>query len=86
MLFAHDVYYSTEVLVNGEIVVVSNKNDILSLKEGRNATIREVSKILNVSVMITFYNQGKIVDVCVAGETDEFTDVNYEKFNISLCQ
>ena len=36
--------------------------------------------------MITFYNQDKIVDVCVAGETDEFTDVNYEKFNISLCQ
>ena len=86
MLFAHDVYYSTEVLVNGEIVVVSNKNDILSLKEGINATIRGISKILNVPIMITFYNQDKIVDVCVAGETDEFTDVNYEKFNISLCQ
>ena len=45
-----------------------------------------MSKILNVPIMITFYNQDKIVDVCVAGETDEFTDVNYEKFNISLCQ
>lgn len=52
MLFSYDVYYSTRVLVNGEVVVESNK----------------------------------IVDVCVAGETDEFTDVNYKKFNISLCQ
>ena len=86
MLFSYDVYYSTEVLVNGELVVESNKNDILSLKEGINATIRGISKILNVPIMITFYNQDKIVDVCVAGETDEFTDVNYEKFNISLCQ
>ena len=41
MLFAHDVYYSTEVLVNGEIVVVSNKNDILSLKEGKMQQYKE---------------------------------------------
>ena len=86
MVFAYDVYYSTEVLVSGEKVAVNNKNDILNLEEGRNATIRGISKILNVPIMITFYNQDKIVDVCVAGETDEFTDVNYEKFSILLCQ
>lgn len=41
MLFSYDVYYSTEVLVNGELVVESNKKDILSLKEGKMQQYKE---------------------------------------------
>lgn len=41
MLFSYDVYYSTRVLVNGEIVVESNKNGILNLKEGKMQQYKE---------------------------------------------
>ncbi|SCY47801.1 hypothetical protein [Butyrivibrio sp. INlla14] len=43
-------------------------------------------KILKSPVMIVFYNQSATVDVNVAQVSDEFQNVNYEKFNHSMCQ
>ncbi len=47
-------------------------------------TIRGMSKIIKVPLIITFYNQLKTVNVAVARTTEEFKEANYQKFNTSL--
>ena len=51
-----------------------------------NMTIRGISKIIGVPLMITFYNQLQVVSCSVACATEEFQEADYEKFNKSLAQ
>ena len=82
----YEFYTNPEVLVEDKVVAINAKEDIFSLAEGGGLTIRGISTIIKVPIMITFYNQTNIVDVNVAKMTDEFAVADYEKFNKSLCQ
>ena len=65
---------------------ISNKEDILKLEESGNLVIRGMSAIIKVPLMITLYNQLNVVDVSVAGATEEFREADYQKFNMSMGQ
>ena len=82
----YEFYTNPEVLLEDKAAAINAKEDILSLAEGGGLTIRGISTIIKVPIMITFYNQTNIVDVNVAKMTDEFAVADYEKFNKSLCQ
>ena len=82
----YDYYSTPEILAGGEKVAVSRKEDIAGIVENATMTIRGMSKIVKVPIMITFYNQVNSVDVNVPVGVDEFADADYEKFNHSLCQ
>ena len=72
---------------NGEQeVTVKASEEIRSLDEGGYLTIRGVSEILRVPMVITFYNQMDLVRATVACATEEFRQADYKKFNLSLCQ
>ena len=81
-----DYYDGSEILVDGETVEVSSKEDVLHLDEARDLVVRGMSKIIKVPLMITFYNQTNAVSVSVAGAADEFKDADYQRFNMSLGQ
>ena len=80
-----DLYEHVEVLVDNTSIE-GTKDAIMNAEEGRTMVIRGASKILKAPVMIVFYNQLATVDVNVAQVSDEFQNVNYEKFNHSMCQ
>lgn len=82
----YDTYNNPEILVDDVRVEIASKDDILSLEEDLILTIRGVSQILKVPIMISFYNQTDVVNVYVASATEEFSNVDYENFNKSLCQ
>ncbi|MBQ7955445.1 MAG: hypothetical protein IJ282_06805 [Lachnospiraceae bacterium] len=82
----YDYYKGLEILVDNRAVDAINKESILSLDESRTLTIRGISTIVGIPIMITFYNQTNIVDINVAQATEEFKGADYEKFNKSLCQ
>ncbi len=82
----YDFYTKPEVLLEDKIASINKKEDVLLLDEKGGLTIRGISTIIKVPIMITFYNQTNIVDVNVAKVTDEFSMADYEKFNKSLCQ
>ena len=73
---------------DGEITPpqVNEAKDVLTLDESGYLIIRGESEILKVPVMITFYNQLDLVKVFVACATEEFTEADYKKFNMSMCQ
>ena len=72
---------------NGEQeVTVGASEEIRALDEGGYLTIRGVSEILRVPMVITFYNQMDLVRATVACATEEFRQADYKKFNLSLCQ
>lgn len=75
-----------DILVDNNKVNINSKEEILQLDEARTMTIRGVSKIIQVPLMITFFNQLQTVRVSVACATDEFKDADYKKFNMSLGQ
>lgn len=56
------------------------------MKEGRSLTIRGLSLILGVPIMITFFNQTNAVSINVASTTEEFKIADYQKLNLSLGQ
>ena len=64
----------------------NSKEEIFQLDEARTMTIRGVSKIIQVPLMITLFNQLQTVRVSVACATDEFKEADYKKFNMSLGQ
>lgn len=84
--FVYDYYADVEILMDGQAVQIDNKMEFLRLKEVSNLTVRGMSKIIGVPVMITFYNQLQAVDVNVAGMTEEFQTADYQKFNMSMGQ
>ena len=72
---------------NGESAVpIRDSREIRSLDEAGYLTIRGVSDMLRVPLMITFYNQLNLVRVYVARATEEFMEADYKSFNLSLCQ
>lgn len=81
-----DFYAQPEVLVDNRSAAISSKEDIIKLEEAGSLTIRGLSTIIKVPIMITFMNQTNVVDVNVAGATEEFAEADYQKFNMSLCQ
>ncbi len=74
----------TEILVDGVAVAIDSNDEILNLEEAGSMTIRGMSKIIKVPLMITFFNQLKTVNVAVASITEEFKETDYQKFNMSL--
>ena len=83
---AYEYYDNVEILVDNNKVNINSKEEILQLDEARTMTIRGVSKIIQVPLMITFFNQLQTVRVSVACATDEFQEADYKKFNMSLGQ
>ena len=83
---AYEYYDNVEILVDNNKVNICSKEEILQLDEARTMTIRGVSKIIQVPLMITFFNQLQTVRVSVACATDEFQEADYKKFNMSLGQ
>ena len=81
-----DYYDGLEILVDDKAVEISSQEDIMHIDEARTITVRGMSKIIKVPLMITFYNQTNAVDVSVAIATDEFKGTDYQKFNMSLGQ
>ena len=81
-----DYYENPEILVANKIMNVSSKGDIIKLDEAGNMTVRGMSKILKVPMMITFFNQIYTVNVGVAQIKEEFKTVDYQRFNMSLGQ
>ncbi len=83
---AYEHYTDAEILVDDQKVEVSCKDDILKLEEAGRMTIRGMSKIIKVPIMITFYNQVQTVNVSLPMMTEEFKEADYQKFNMSLGQ
>ena len=81
---AYEYFGGTEILVDDVKVEVGSKDDILNFAEAGSMTIRGMSKIIKVPLMITFFNQLKTVNVAVACMTEEFKEADYQKFNMSL--
>jgi len=83
---AYDYYDNVEVLVDDKIVNINYKEQVKELEEAGKMTIRGISKIIGVPLMITFYNQLQVVRCSVGCVTEEFQVADYEKFNKSLAQ
>ncbi len=84
----HGVYgyfKKTEILVNG-LLAVGQPEEILQIPESNAISIRGVLTIIDVPVVVTFYNQADYVNVMVACANEEFQNTNYEKFNKSMSQ
>lgn len=81
-----DYYDSLEILVDDKRIEVSSKAEILKLREAGSMTVRGLSKILEVPMMVTFLNQINAVNVSIAQITDEFKTADYQRFNLSLGQ
>ena len=83
---AYDYYDNVEVLVDDKIININSKEQVMELEEAGKMTIRGISKIIGVPLMITFYNQLQVVRCSVGCVTEEFQVADYEKFNKSLAQ
>ena len=83
--FAYPYFGQPEVLKNNSVVNISEKSEILRLQEGMNLTLRGISSTFHCPVMITFYNQTKIVEMSLPSLDGEFSEADYEKFNKSCC-
>ena len=70
----------------GSEVNAGSEEEIMNIEEAGYLTVRGMSDILNVPVMITFYNQLDLVRVTVISLTDEFKEADYKNFNLSMCQ
>ncbi len=82
----YDTFGNPELLRNNKVIAVEGKQDILSIDESINIMIRGMSKILKVPVMITFHNRSDMAKIVVATATEEFRDIDYKKFNLSMGQ
>ena len=83
---AYDYYENVEVLVDDKIVNINSKEQVMDIEEAGKMTIRGISKIIGVPLMITFFNQLQVARCSVACATEEFQTADYEKFNKSLAQ
>ncbi len=82
----YSYYENAEILIDNEKIDISSKEDILKLEEAGNMTIRGISTIIKVPIMITFFNQLQTVNVAVPCMKGEFEKADYQKFNMSLGQ
>lgn len=83
---AYGYYDKVEVLVDNEVIDISSAEEILELEEAGTMTIRGISTILKVPIMITFFNQLQTVNVTLPCTAGEFEKADYQKFNMSLGQ
>ncbi|ERK59225.1 hypothetical protein HMPREF1983_00600 [Gemella bergeri ATCC 700627] len=83
---AYDYYDNIEILVDDKIINIHSKEEVLKIKEAGKMTIRGISKVVGVPLMITFFNQLQAVRCSVGCVTEEFQAAEYEKFNKSLAQ
>jgi len=83
---AYRFFKKTEILVDDKPVSVTSGEDIMKLKEAGSMTIRGLSTIIKVPLMITFYNQLQTVNVALPAQNEEFRNTDYQKFNMSLGQ
>ncbi len=81
---AYNYYENTEILVDDVVIDIDSGEDILQLEEAGSMTIRGMSKIIHVPIMITFYNQLKTVNVMVLKMSEEFMEADYQKFNLAI--
>ena len=81
---AYTYYDGVEILVDDRNIDVSSKEEVLKLDEAGKMTIRGMSKIIKVPMMITFFNQLKTVNIAVPCMGGEFEKADYQKFNLSL--
>ena len=65
---------------------ISGEDEVMDLAESGSLTLRGVSQVLKVPLMITFFNQTDLVRVTVACAADEFMEADYRQFNLSMCQ
>lgn len=84
--FAYEYFEQPVVLTDNVPVAIGNQSDILKLEEKGTISIRGYSTLLKVHIIIIFANKTNVVLVSVLQENDEFAEVDYQKFNISLCQ
>ena len=85
----HGVYgyfKKTEILVDGSPIQIGQPEEILQIPESKAISIRGVLTIIDVPVVVTFYNQADYVNAMVACANEEFQNTNYEKFNKSMSQ
>jgi hypothetical protein len=80
-----EILYSKFPAPEGELLNIKAKEDILNIEEGSFLTIRGISKIIKMPLMMTIFNQTPIVNVSVPALHKEFKKADYEKFNKSLC-
>lgn len=78
-IFTGDAYDEKEIKVD-------NADGVLEIGEAGSLTIRGVSDILKIPVLITFYNQLDLVKATVWSATEEFAEADYKNFNLSMCQ
>ena len=69
-----------------EAVSVAEAEAVRRIREAGTLTVRGMSKILDVPVSITFFNQLDLVRATVACATEEFREADYQKFNKSMGQ
>lgn len=82
----YDYFKKTEILIDGLPIQISQPEEILQIPESKAISIRGVLTIIDVPVVVTFYNQADYVNAMVAGANEEFQNTNYEKFNKSMSQ
>ena len=82
----YDTFAEPEIQVDGEPVTINSKQDITALEERGSLMIRGTSALIHVPMMISFLNQTAAVRAVVAAASDEFKNVSYKSFNLSLCQ
>lgn len=78
-------YDSLEIFIDNTNININEQQTLLSLPEGSNLTIRGLSKILNIPIMITFTNQVQAITV-YSTQRDKTIEVNYKSINYELCQ
>ena len=84
--FAYEHFEQPVVLTDNDPVAIGNQYDILKLEEKGSLAIRGYCTLLKVHIIIIFANQTNVVYVSVMQENDEFSEADYQKFNISMCQ
>ena len=82
----YDYHEKREILVDGTRKAVPDKEAVLSLEEGSSLTVRGISTILRVPLMMVFHKNSSDLEVAVGAVTDEFKGTDYRKFNTSMCQ
>ena len=71
-----------EVFVDGEAMkAFAKREEILDLPERGRLMVRGLSKTLGIPVMVSFYNQTKVVDLTLPATKEVVDSTDYETFN-----
>ena len=80
----HGVYgyfKKTEILVDGLPIQIGQPEEILQTPESNAISIRGVLTIIDVPVVVTFYNQVHFINVRVECNNEELKNLDYEHYN-----